>query len=337
MTILIKLNSFGIYFVSVLLIFVMSTGIYSLATTSFDFEYIKNIGQEGVRHLYLFGESPAVLAGTLSLGYFSHSFVLPLMKNNEKQENNKRDLFLGYLLVMLTYIIVGISGYIGFSGSYFTKPTFEDNWFRFFKPELYWVIILRLINVIQLLSIFPILFYIVRIQFFGTFWHNNYPGKIHVLCFSSSLVVLCWFILYFLADKLGVMLSFIGAFTGLFLIYIIPCVVNVVYYKRKHPKNLKELQAANNTNDLSERLYPQTDVEDDSNTKKKKNQNEVKSSNDDVDKDIDDYGISEKPPNKIKDVFFYISQGLLVVFGLFTLIIQFIPGLNMFGVKLRDQ
>lgn len=335
MTILIKLNSFGIYFVSVLLLFVISMGVYSMATTSFDFEYIKNIGQEGVRHLYLFGEKPAVLAGTLSLGYFSHSFVLPLMKNNAKQENNKRDLLLGYLLVMLTYIIVGLSGYIGFSGSYFKKPNFEDNWFRFFDPKLYWLIILRLINVIQLLSIFPILFYIVRIQFFGTFWHNNYPGKIHVLCFSGILVVVCWFILYFLADKLGMMLSFIGAFTGLFLIYIIPCVVNVVYYKRKHPKNLKDLQATNYTNDLEEKLYPPTDAEDTSDSNKKKNQ--VKSSSESVEKDIDDYGISEKPPNKIKDIFFYISQGLLVVFGLFTLIIQFIPQINMFGVKIRDK
>ena len=131
MTPLIKLNSYGIYFVSILLIFVIVQGFISLFTTTFDFQYIKNETDNPIKHLYLFGAKPSVLAGTLCLGYFSHSFVLPLMKNNEKQENNKRDLFLGYLCVMLTYIIVGIAGYIGFSGKGF-KGEFEDNWFRFF-------------------------------------------------------------------------------------------------------------------------------------------------------------------------------------------------------------
>ena len=54
----------------------------------------------------------AMLIGTLlsalSLGLFSHSVILPLLKNNKKQENNQRDLFCGYLLVTFTYIFIGI-------------------------------------------------------------------------------------------------------------------------------------------------------------------------------------------------------------------------------------
>lgn len=117
---LMKINSYGIYFVSILLLFVMGNGIYSMTNTTFDFEYIKNNDGSTTRHLYLFGENPAILAGSLSLGYFSHSFVLSMMKNNEKQENNKRDLFIGYFLVFMTYVTVGIVGYIGFSGSSYT-------------------------------------------------------------------------------------------------------------------------------------------------------------------------------------------------------------------------
>jgi hypothetical protein len=115
---LIKLNSYGVYFVLVSIIFVISNGIYSICTTDFDFEYILNHNKPNVspRHLYLFGDNPILLAGTLTLSYFSHSFALPMMKNNERQENNKRDLFLGYCLVFGTYVFLGILGYIGFSG-----------------------------------------------------------------------------------------------------------------------------------------------------------------------------------------------------------------------------
>lgn len=125
---LIKINSYGIYFVSILIGYVLYTGIYSMATTNFDFQYLKNEeakpGEDIVRHLYLFGENPYSLAGALSMGYFSHSFVLSMMKSNEKQENNKRDLFFGYCLVCLTYTTIGLFGYIGFTGKQF-KPEFK--------------------------------------------------------------------------------------------------------------------------------------------------------------------------------------------------------------------
>ncbi len=95
-------------------------------TTSFDFEYKLNKNDStSERHLYLFGENPSMLAGALTMGYFSHSFVLSMMKSNEKQENNKRDLFYGYCLVCLTYTLIGLLGYIGFSGSSF-DAVFKD-------------------------------------------------------------------------------------------------------------------------------------------------------------------------------------------------------------------
>ena len=111
-----KINSYGIYFSSLLIGFVIYNCIYSFTNTTYDFEYLINSESDTNRHLYLFGESPLTLAGTLSMGLFCHSFVSPIMKNNEKQENNRRDLFIGYLLVCFTYMIIGLAGYIGFNG-----------------------------------------------------------------------------------------------------------------------------------------------------------------------------------------------------------------------------
>jgi amino acid permease len=122
---LLKINSLGVYCVILIIIFIIYNFIKSLLNTSFDFEYIENSKDSPVRHLHLFGPDISKLAGMLSLGYFSHSIILPILKNNEKQENNKRDLFFGYLLVCFTYSFIGITGYIGFSGSDF-EPQFNS-------------------------------------------------------------------------------------------------------------------------------------------------------------------------------------------------------------------
>ena len=313
MAILVTLNSYGIYLVSLLLMFVIGVGIYGFANTTYKFDYIENTEGSDTRYIYLFGTQISTLAGTLSLGYFSHSFVLPLMKNNKNQENNKRDLFIGYILVMLTYIVVGIMGYFGFSGKDF-KPDFKDNWFRFFPFDNIYIVVLRLINVFQLLTIFPVIVYIVRIQLFSTFCGSEYPSKAHVVCYTCCMCMVCLVILYFFADYLSGLMSLIGAAVGLFLIYLIPLCVNVVYYKRKHPENLEERQ---------KELV-------------KKNENKLITDEDDTIKDIDDYGISTKPQNRLKNLLFYISQGLIMCFGLFTLVLQFVE-INFFGIEIKKN
>ena len=74
-----KFNSAGIYFVSALLIFVIYQGIATLATDNFHFEYKENIEGSEDRNLFLFGENIGLLVGTLSIGLFSHSVILPIM------------------------------------------------------------------------------------------------------------------------------------------------------------------------------------------------------------------------------------------------------------------
>jgi len=126
-TFLIKINSFGIYFVSVLIFFILYTGVSSLINTNFDFQYLNNEDYALNKHLYLFGTDPFKLAGQLTLGYFSHSFVISILKNSRHQEHNFRNLKLGYMCVCLTYMILGILGYIGFSGKKFKGQLLDVN------------------------------------------------------------------------------------------------------------------------------------------------------------------------------------------------------------------
>jgi hypothetical protein len=300
---LVKFNSFGFCFVSVLLIYVIYTGISTMATNTFKFEYKENTVGNKERYLYLFGQDPGLLTGTLSLGLFCHSVILPLMKTNRNQENNNRDLFLGYVCVSLTYIIIGIFGYIGFSGSDFS-PKFKDNWFRFFESDNYLILVLRILNVIQLSSIFPILFYAVRNQLFSNFFKSYHKSKscVPLIVFSISLLSLCIIVLYFCYDLLGTLIAYIGAATALVLIYTIPSIINMINYYIKHQPN-EEI----------ERI--------------KKEKEELM-----IDIDTDEI-IPLKP---WKAFIFYICMVFIILIGIINLMLQINP-INFFRIKIKKS
>jgi hypothetical protein len=119
--------------------------------------------------------------------------------------------------------------------------------------------------------------------------------------------------LHFFYNKLGQLMSIIGAGTGLVLIYFIPLVVNIVYYRIKHPDaELREQLMGENcniNNDVGDMSKTNT-------TYYSQTHNEVLNG---------PHAISTKAPSEIKDIFFYISQISLMIFGIFCLVIQFLP------------
>jgi len=59
------------------------------------------------------------LAGILQAGYFLHQFSLPIVKTAANKKTITRDVFLGYFMVFMTFVIVGTFGYFAFSGAQF--------------------------------------------------------------------------------------------------------------------------------------------------------------------------------------------------------------------------
>ncbi len=59
------------------------------------------------------------LMGILGGGFYFHNISLPVIRNAERPENNIRDVMIGYVLVLLTYTLIGVLGYLGFAGSAF--------------------------------------------------------------------------------------------------------------------------------------------------------------------------------------------------------------------------
>jgi hypothetical protein len=145
-------------------------------------------------------------------------------------------------------------------------------------------------------SVSPILAYCARIQLFGTFFGSAYPSKKHVFMFSIFIYISSLVILYFFYDSLDKVLSILGAGAGFVLIYLIPSIVNMIYFKLKHHHLYTALESLNTNYNISQE------------------QEEI----------IKSIGISNKPYNRLKNILFYTTQGFTILLGLFVLVSQFV-------------
>ena len=125
----VKINSFGVIFIAIIIVFICGMGFYAFSNTTFTYskstfdEYI--IAEEldpstpYLAYIALFQKHFAPLMGILGGGFYFHNISLPVIRNNQNQYNNARDVFAGYFCVFLTYCLAGILGYYGFAGSIF--------------------------------------------------------------------------------------------------------------------------------------------------------------------------------------------------------------------------
>ena len=57
--------------------------------------------------------------------------IIPVLRKTSKAEHFEKDITQGFFLAFLTYLFIGVAGFIGFSGSYFSKyrsQADEYNW-----------------------------------------------------------------------------------------------------------------------------------------------------------------------------------------------------------------
>ena len=120
MQIFMKIGSFGVIFVCMLMIFIIYTGIKSLSNTEFSIGTMEESNatdwNSNRRTIVLFYKNYPQLLGVLCAGYFLHTCSLSIVKNAKNPEKNTRDVFIGYLMVFFSYAICGSLGYIGFMG-----------------------------------------------------------------------------------------------------------------------------------------------------------------------------------------------------------------------------
>mmetsp|Transcript_5400 Transcript_5400/g.9077 ORF Transcript_5400/g.9077 Transcript_5400/m.9077 type:complete len:256 (-) Transcript_5400:765-1532(-) len=167
LSIFIKLSSVGVVCVITLILFVICIGIYSLTNSHYKIELSDNgsfQGSQDLQYVFMFDSQFSNLAGCLCAGYFIHQCSIPIISNAAEPEKNLRNVFLGYLLVFMCYLIVGSMGYLAFTGSDFFDSAkdekgniqIQQNFLNMFDAESLPAIFIRTMISIQLCCSYPL-------------------------------------------------------------------------------------------------------------------------------------------------------------------------------------
>uniref|UniRef100_A0A3Q3FFD5 Neutral amino acid transporter 9 n=1 Tax=Labrus bergylta TaxID=56723 RepID=A0A3Q3FFD5_9LABR len=128
------------------------------------------------------------LTGVLTLAFFIHNCIITLMKSNRNQENNVRDLSVAYLLVGVTYLYVGVLIFAAFPSPPLSKDCIEPNFLDNFPSDDVMVFVARGFLLFQMITVYPLLGYLVRVQMMGQIFGNHYPSFFHVLALNILIV-----------------------------------------------------------------------------------------------------------------------------------------------------
>ncbi|CAJ1070955.1 sodium-coupled neutral amino acid transporter 9 [Xyrichtys novacula] len=172
------------------------------------------------------------LTGVLTLAFFIHNCIITLMKNNKHQENNVRDLSVAYLLVGATYLYVGILIFAAFPSPPLTKDCIEANFLDNFPSNDVMVFVARSFLLFQMITVYPLLGYLVRVQMMGQLFGNHYPSFFHVLALNI-LIVGSGVLMAKFYPNIGSIIRFSGATCGLALVFVFPALVHMISQKRQ--------------------------------------------------------------------------------------------------------
>lgn len=109
--------------------------------------------------------------GNFSIAFASHNLVVNIMSKTRKKEKSSIIIFLAYLFIYLVYAYIGIIGYFALIGRtpYDTNPSLI---YGYFNPKDIVSLIVELIFLTHLISVFPLLAFISKTQYFGVLFKD---------------------------------------------------------------------------------------------------------------------------------------------------------------------
>ncbi|KAF2976841.1 hypothetical protein EK904_015000 [Melospiza melodia maxima] len=152
------------------------------------------------------------LTGVLTLAFFIHNCVITLLQNNRNQENNVRDLSIAYFLVGLTYLYVG---------------NFLDN----FPSDDIMSFVARIFLLFQMMTVYPLLGYLARVQLLRQLFGSAYPSLFHVLILNLAIVGAGVAMARFYPN-IGGIIRYSGATCGLAFVFVYPSLIYMISLHR---------------------------------------------------------------------------------------------------------
>ncbi|XP_066887084.1 neutral amino acid transporter 9 isoform X7 [Kogia breviceps] len=167
------------------------------------------------------------LTGVLTLAFFIHNCIITLLKNNKNQENNVRDLSIAYMLVTLTYFYIGVLVFVSFPSPPLSKDCIEQNFLDNFPSSDILSFIARIFLLFQMMTVYPLLGYLARVQLLGHIFGDVYPSIFHVLILNlvivgAGVLMACFY------PNIGGIIRYSGAACGLAFVFIYPSLIYIV-------------------------------------------------------------------------------------------------------------
>ncbi|CAK9824404.1 Sodium-coupled neutral amino acid transporter 9 homolog [Anthophora retusa] len=212
-----KFNSLGTMSVIYLIIFVL------VKSSSWGI----NMSETEWKTSWTLKPSFPALSGMLALSFFIHNIIITIMQNNRDQSKNGRDLSIAYLLVTLTYIIVGVVFYICFPLS---KSCIEDNLLNNFQKWSGLTVGARIVLLFQLLTVYPLLAYMLRVQLLASICKTFNTGCVIVV--NVILVSICILFAVFV-PYIGTIIRYTGALSGFIYVFTLPSLLYLAILKQQ--------------------------------------------------------------------------------------------------------
>ncbi|GMR49737.1 hypothetical protein PMAYCL1PPCAC_19932, partial [Pristionchus mayeri] len=179
------------------------------------------VNRASIHYAALFSWRFPALTGTLTLSYFIHNAVLTILRNQKHPENNARDLSIGYGLAAFCYVFIGFTFYAAFPVQ---RSCISDNFLNNFGTGDVMSATARLFLLFQMLTVLPLLMYLIRTQFFYATTGKTWPGLTKVCALNAVVIALAVSIAIFY-PKVGSILRYVGSFSGLVYVFALPCLV----------------------------------------------------------------------------------------------------------------
>ncbi|XP_053859942.1 neutral amino acid transporter 9 isoform X3 [Vidua macroura] len=171
------------------------------------------------------------LTGVLTLAFFIHNCVITLLQNNRNQENNVRDLCIAYFLVGLTYLYVGVIIFASFPSPPLSKECIEQNFLDNFPSDDIMSFVARIFLLFQMMTVYPLLGYLARVQLLRQFFGNAYPSLFHVLILNLAIVGAGVAMARFYPN-IGGIIRYSGATCGLAFVFVYPSLIYMISLHR---------------------------------------------------------------------------------------------------------
>jgi len=216
-----KFNSLG----TVSILFILSSVLYRTYGWGINADFSDVTSEQ---YIPLVRSSFPSLTGILALGLFIHNAIITIMSNNKHQENNGRDMSIAYILVTATYMLIGVSFYIAFP---LPKSCIEDNLLNNFHKHDVLTVAAKIFLFFQMLTVFPLIMYILRVSVLYPIYRTVWPGLWHVVGINAATIIICVLFAIFL-PHIGMVIRFSGAACGMTIIFALPCMVYMASVKK---------------------------------------------------------------------------------------------------------